>query len=494
MSKKKRQRSFRRRQTQLSQHASLAGLAPVIEANGIFEPLHLQVHIPQKTVLYRPTDKLVFVVLGIISGSETVSDINQTLRIDQPLLQAFGYSSCADQSIIQDTLSACTEENVLQLETAIEQLFEQHNLSQEYLCEARKQQQLVTIDLDLAGQPASQNAEGSSKGYFSKKRNIYGRQLARVLVPHTQEIVAEALYPGNQHSCTVFKDMVQKMEQVLGLDTKEKRKLVRLRLDAGFGTDENLNYALFRGYQVLAKMFSGNRARVLAQSVQQWVDAPTQTQRSKEQPATRPVGWVEKSHRYMRQSRQFAIRTPKPKRKGGFCYSIIVTTNMESDLFTLLQDYDDRGGVPESSFCQSNQGLKQRQRRKKKFIAPQMLTLLCQLAHNLIQWIKHWMIQALEQQRQMERIAEQMVNLTWVEKARMDAPKSDIQLALQSIKERGIKRFVRQLFSLQGEVTFKKGYLRQLTLNPLYPLIKRLKTAFEVLLKPYDITVSVANK
>jgi hypothetical protein len=496
MSKNKRHRR-KGKQTQPSQHASLAGLAPVIEANGIFEPLHLQVHIPQKTVLYRPTDKLVFVVLGIISGSETVSDINQTLRVDKPLLQAFGYSSCADQSIIQDTLSACTEENVLQLETVLEKLFEQHNKSKEYLCEARKQQQVVTIDLDLSGQPASKNAEGSSKGYFSKKRNIHGRQLARVLVPQTQEIVTQALYPGNQHSCTVFKEMVQRMEQVLGLDTKEKRKLVRLRLDAGFGTDENLNYALFRGYQVLAKMFSGNRARVLAQSVQQWVDAPTQTQKSKEQPATRQVGWVEKSHRYMRQSRQFAIRTPNPKRKGGYCYSIIVTTNMESDLFTLLQDYDDRGGVPESSFCQDNQGLNQRKRRKKKFVAQQILTLLCQLAHNLIQWIKQWIIQALEQQRQMEIQAEKMVNkdnFTLPFTRRMNCPKSESQLVIQSIQERGIKRFVRQIFSLQGEVTFKRGQLRQLTFNPLYPLIKRLKTAFEVLLKPYDITVLVANK
>jgi hypothetical protein len=287
------------------------------------------------------------------------------------------------------------------------------------------------------------------------------------------------------------------MEQVIGLDTKEKRKLVRLRLDAGFGTDENLNYALFRGYQVLAKMFSGNRARVLAQSVQQWVDAPTQTQKSKEQPATRQVGWVEKSHRYMRKSRQFAIRTPNPKRKKGYCYSIIVTTNMESDLFTLLQEYDDRGGVPESSFCQSNQGLNQRKRRKKKFEAQQMLTLLCQLAHNLIQWMKHWMIRALEQQRQMEIQAEKMANkdnFTWEKIATTDASPSEIQLAIQSIKERGIKRFVRQIFSLQGEVTFKKGQLRQLTLNPLYPLIKRIRTAFDVLLKPYDITVSIANK
>ena len=34
--------------------------------------------------------------------------------------------------------------------------------------------------------------------------------------------------------------------------------------------------------------------------------------------------------------------------KGGYCYSVIVTTDMGSDLTTLLFDYDARGGVPES--------------------------------------------------------------------------------------------------------------------------------------------------
>lgn len=492
--KLKRKRTFRRKQKGHSQHASLAGLAPVIEARGIFLPIHSNVQIPQKTVFYRPTDKLVFATLGIISGIETVSDINTTLRVDRALLTAFGYPSCAEQSVIQETLDACTEKNVLQLEIAIEKLFEQHNLSKAYLEQAFKQQKVVTIDLDLSGQPASKNAEGSSKGYFSGKRNIYGRQLARVLFPDTQEIVAEALYPGNRHSCKVFKEMAGRMEKILYLDTKEKRCLVRLRLDGGFGTDENINYALWRGYEVLAKMFSGNRARVLAQSVEQWMDAPTQTQKENNQPATRQVGWVRKPHRYMRKTRQFAIRTKNKKRKRGYSYSVIVTTDIESDLFVLLQDYDDRGGIPESSFCQDNQGLKQRKRRKKKFTAQQILTLLCRLAHNLIQWIKHWMIRALEQQKRMEQIADQIgaKSLSW-EQIEMDTTQCQIQLVIQSIKERGIKRFVRQIFSLNGEVIFKKGRVKHLILNPLYPLINRFRTAFEVLLKPYDIEVSLAG-
>ena len=36
--------------------------------------------------------------------------------------------------------------------------------------------------------------------HFSKKRGIYGPQLARVLVPSTQEIIAEELYEGNRLS------------------------------------------------------------------------------------------------------------------------------------------------------------------------------------------------------------------------------------------------------------------------------------------------------
>ena len=61
---------------------------------------------------------------------------------------------------------------------------------------------------------------------------------------------------------------------------------------------------------------------------------------------------------------------------------------MKADMDSLLHDYDARSGAPESSFCQDNQGLAQRKRRKKNFVAQQMLTLLSQLSHNLIQWLK----------------------------------------------------------------------------------------------------------
>ncbi len=260
--------------------------------------------------------------------------------------------------------------------------------------------------------------------------------------------------------------MVTKMELALCLETKEQRQGVRLRLDGGFGTDDNINFALWRGYGLNAKMFSGKRARKLAQSVQEWVDVPSTIL-----DGPRQAGWVKTTKRYCRKTRQVATRKPNPKKKDGYSYAVIVTTDIEGELQQIrgrrcavvnyrfarrlalrwsygaqshrVSDYDARSGIPESSFCQDNQGLGLRKRRKHKFVAQQMLVLLSQLAHNLIQWIKDWMIKALQQKEKMEQKAEQMMK-SFQQTTVENDPKGRIRLAIKSIKERGMKRFVRR--------------------------------------------------
>ena len=389
MTQKRNRRPKRRKRKQTGQtaHASLAGFAPLIASKGIFDTIHQQVSISQKQLIYRPTDKLIFVVLGLLVGCEHIDEVNHRLRPDKVLLSAFGYDSCADQSVIQDTLDDCVKENVVQFKGVLRSLYAKHNQSQVLVTEAIEQVKTITIDMDLTGRPTSENAQGAKKGYFSRKRGIYGRQLARVLVPDTQEIIAEELYPGNRLSCQVFVEMLTETEQTLSLDTKEKRQRVCLRLDGGFGTDKNINHALWKGYQLLAKMFSGNRAKVLAQSVDQWVDVDGE--------GSRQAGWVTKPHRYGRKTRQLAIRKPNPKKKSGFNYVVLVITDMTGDMLTLLRSYDARSGIPESTFCQDNQGLAQRKLRKHQFVAQQMLVLLSQLAHNLCRWLKQWMVRCI---------------------------------------------------------------------------------------------------
>ena len=436
---------------------------------------------------YRPTDKLIFVVLGLLVGCEHIDEINHRLRPDKVLLNAFGYTSCADQSVIQDTLDGCVKANVVQLKGVLRSLYLEHNQSQSLLAKAIEQSKTIVIDMDLTGRPVSQNAEGAKKGYFSGRRGIYGRQLARVLVPNTKEIIAEELYPGNRLSCQVFVEMVQQMEQVLGINTKEQRRHICLRLDGGFGTDKNINHALWKGYHLLAKMFSGNRARVLAQSVENWVDMPADSD------GPRQVGWVKKPHRYGRKTRQLAIRKPNKKKKGGYTYVVLVITDMKADLFTLLRSYDARSGVPESSFCQDNQGLAQRKLRKHQFAAQQMLVLLSQLTHNLIRWVQRWMVDALATKDKMEQDAQQMMNSDSSETKENPTSSEAIRLTMNSIEQRGIRRWVRQLFALDGVVIIKRGVVTGLTLNANYPLVDRFQLAFEALLKPYGVQVRLGK-
>ncbi len=116
--------------------------------------------------------------------------------------------------------------------------------------------------------------------------------------------------------------MVKKMEQQLSLSAKVQRRQIRLRLDGGFGTDANINYALWRGYHLLVKMYSGNRAKVLAKSVQEWVDITPGSNNT-----ARHAGWVSKPHRYGGKTRQLAIRMPK-KKGAEYKYSVLVTTDM----------------------------------------------------------------------------------------------------------------------------------------------------------------------
>jgi len=86
---------------------------------GILEPLS-GVEIEQKTVVHSPQEKLTDALMGILSGCSTLYEMNLRLRPDLPLQRAFGRDGLADQSTVQRTLDAFTQENVHQLREAVE--------------------------------------------------------------------------------------------------------------------------------------------------------------------------------------------------------------------------------------------------------------------------------------------------------------------------------------------------------------------------------------
>ena len=104
-------------------HASLAALGVKRRQLDLLAPLREELKVAQKAVKYAPFEKLTDRFIGIIAGSHGLVAINAGLRADPALPAAFGRTACAEQSVIQDTLDACTATNVTQMEQAIERIF-----------------------------------------------------------------------------------------------------------------------------------------------------------------------------------------------------------------------------------------------------------------------------------------------------------------------------------------------------------------------------------
>src|SRR6266851_9134717 len=103
--------------------ASLAALGVKLSQLDLFGPIRTQVQIKQKTVKHSPTDKLYDAFISRLSGGHGLVEILTCLRADPTLQAAFGRSRCAEQSVVQDTLNACTVENVTQMEQAMNMIY-----------------------------------------------------------------------------------------------------------------------------------------------------------------------------------------------------------------------------------------------------------------------------------------------------------------------------------------------------------------------------------
>jgi hypothetical protein len=108
-------------------HASLAALGVHLQHLDLFGPIREQVHIAQKTVHYAPADKLYDAFIALLAGAHGLVEINGRLRADPALQAAFGRSACAEPSVGQETLEACTEETVKQLEAAWNTIYRHHS-------------------------------------------------------------------------------------------------------------------------------------------------------------------------------------------------------------------------------------------------------------------------------------------------------------------------------------------------------------------------------
>lgn len=443
--------------------ASLAGVGMYLRQLDLFGPIRETVTIAQKTIRHTPIDKLYDGFIAILAGAHGLVEINTRLRSDPTLQRAFGRSGCAEQSVVQDTLDACTSGNVTQMQQALDTIYRQH--SQGYQHDYAHDWQL--LDVDMSGLPCGPKAAFATKGYFAKQRNRRGRQLGRVLATDYDEIITDRLFDGTTQLNTARQPLVLAAEQTLELNDATRQRTI-LRLDAGGGSIDDVNWALQRGYQIHCKDYSGTRAQTLAASVMEWVDDP--------RVPGRQVGWVTLAPtQYVRSVRWVAVRCRKKNGQWGVGVIIsslppcVVRRRTEAEtaevppphaeLLSYVYFYDQRGGGIETSIKGDKQGLGITKRNKKRFAAQQMVLLLGSLAHNVIIWTRRW-------------LAPQQPNLT----------------------QYGILRMVRDVFRVSGYIVVDaSGHIVAVVLNQAAPLARGLAAALLVLLAPHHVAVSLGK-
>jgi len=429
----------------------------------LFGPIRSTVTIAQKTVKHTPAQKLYDAFIAMLAGAHGLVEINTRLRSDAALQAAFGRAACAEQSVVQETLDACTTENVAQLEQAVETIYRQHSQGYRHDYAAAWQ----VLDADMSGLPCGPKAACATKGYFAKQRNRRGRQLGRVVATLYEEVVVDRLFAGTTQLGAALPPLVLAAERTLGLDEAKRARTI-LRVDAGGCSLADVNWALERGYRVHAKDYSTQRATALAASVTAWVDDP--------RTPGRQAGWVTTpADQYVRPVCRVAVRCQKPD--GGWGYGVLISALPPRDILLLTRQpvdraadpaavllayvyfYDQRGGACETANKGDKQGLGLTKRNKRRFEAQQMLMLLGTLAHNVLLWARRWL-----------------------------APRCP------ALARYGLLRLVRDVGQISGFLRLDAaGAIVQVVLNRAAPLAPCLVRALRVLLADDGIAVTLGE-
>src|SRR5215469_1061663 len=443
--------------------ASLAALGVKLEHINLFGPIQRVVRIAQKTVKYSPLDKLSDSFITILAGAHGMVEINTRLRADPALQAAFGRSACAEQSVVQQTLDACTYENLTQMQQALDEIFRQHSRAYRH----QYQQTYQILDVDMSGMPCGPKAALATKGYFAKERNRRGRQLGRVVALRNGEVVTDRLFDGKTQLTKALQPLLLAAEQTLQLDESKRRRTI-VRVDAGGGSLDDVNWMLARGYLVHTKDYSGKSAAKLAKTVKEWFDDPAIPGRQ--------VGLVtEPALCYVRPVTRIAVRYRKEngKWKAVVLISALVPKDVlaltgepqaaASDLATVLHAYvtfyDQRGGGVETSLKEDKSGLGLSKRSKKRFPAQQMLVLLGSLAHNVLVWARGWLTESAD-----------------------------------TIRGYGMLRMTRDVLHVSGFVLFDQaGHVQQIILNQCAPLARFLSHSLHDILSPLHISVHLGQ-
>src|SRR3989440_285053 len=198
--------------TMPTSRASLCALGEYLKRHCFFAPVREQVQIPPKTVRYRPVDKLLDGLLGILCGAKTISQSNSTIRVDPAVQRAFGRTGCAEQSTIARTLQASTAETVDQLSQVSWYYRKRYGQTPHH----RFAERLLWVDVDITPLPIGAKAEGSERTWMGRNRSKTGRKVLRWTASDYREILHETLLRGKASAVPALKTALGALEPRLG--------------------------------------------------------------------------------------------------------------------------------------------------------------------------------------------------------------------------------------------------------------------------------------
>lgn len=150
-----------------TQYAPLAVVLATCQANRLFQPLE-STAILMKSRDFTPADKLMQVLISILAGCETLSEVNLRLGREQHIATIGGWPRFSDQSNLSRMLDTLTQKQI----DSIQQATHEIGWSRSRI-RSRDWRKFLWLDFDLSGLPCSAEAEKSQKGYFSEKKRYW---------------------------------------------------------------------------------------------------------------------------------------------------------------------------------------------------------------------------------------------------------------------------------------------------------------------------------
>lgn len=221
----------------LTQHAMLIVWGHFARSIGLLEGL-AEVPINQKKVIRAPQEKIVELLVGLLSGIEYLTDLSEgpaPLTKDPEVSTAWKLQGMADASGVSRTLWACTDETVQRLAEVLDAV------SQPFIDRAvsdlRQRNEPLVLDVDLTGRPVSSTSQtfpGAAFGYMDGEVRL-GYQLAQVCLDTSlfgRQWLSAQHHPGNTVSAGCLLSLVQEAERRLGCHPRRRTELVVQRISA----------------------------------------------------------------------------------------------------------------------------------------------------------------------------------------------------------------------------------------------------------------------